>query len=99
MGLSTHYTNERKLRESAIISRIGLGEIVYRGVVFDNRRGKNYIYEVSSTAIMTVRAYDEPTLVITRYPARPSRIKQFWQEATEEVIKVSIRNTRLGYVF
>lgn len=98
MGLSRHYTNTRTAREQAI-RQIGLGTIAFRSVVVDARRNKSYIYEVSTTAILTVRAVDEPTLIITRFPARPSRIRQFWADVTEEILEVSIANTRKGLVF
>lgn len=98
MGLSRHYTDTRVERDNAI-KAIGLGTIVYRATVVDTRRNKSYIYEVSTTAILTIRAVDNPTLIITRYPARPSRLRQFWAEVTDDIIEVSVRNTRKGLVF
>lgn len=99
MGLSRHYTRDNVDRQKAIINEIGLGTVIYKTVYFDERRNRNYIYEITSTAIMVVRAYDEPSLIITRYPARPSRIKRVWQDATDEIIELSVKHTRMGYVF
>lgn len=98
MGYSTHIVEERKARLHAI-KKIGLGTVVFSTVIYDVKREKNFIYEISSTAILTVRAYDEPTLIVTRYPARPSRIRKYWAEATEEVIQIAIKHTQMGYTF
>lgn len=98
MGVSRHYTEDRMEREKAI-QKIGFGEILYKAVVFDERKGKNFIYEITSTAILVIRAYDEPSLIITKYPARPSRIKRYWTGAPESLIEISIKNTRKGLVF
>lgn len=96
--MSRHYTEDRTDREEAI-QTIGFGEILYKTVAFDERKGKKFIYEITSTAILVIRAFDEPTLIITRYPARPSRIKRYWTDAPESIIEISIKNTRRGFVF
>lgn len=98
MRTSRHYSNDRKARENAI-KEIGLGITLHTVVIYDERRNRKFYYDITSTAVLVVRAYDDPSLIITKYPARPSRINRYWKNAPQEVIELSIEHTRMGLVF
>lgn len=93
MGYSKHYTNDRTERE-AYIKKVGIGEVVYRRTIFDESRGRKFVYEVTTTAMVIVRAYDDQNLIITQYPARPSRIKKIWENPDPEILRISIEYSR-----
>lgn len=95
MGLSTHYVETRKQRQE-LLKSVGLGTIVHRCIQYDYKRKKQFIYEISSTAILTVRAYDEPTLIITRYQAMPRKILRYWADAPKEILRQASFYERLN---
>lgn len=97
---SRHYTDERQEREKAIL-KIGLGDVIHAEVHFDKSRNRSYRYEITSTAILIVKALDRD-LIVTKYPARPSRIKKYWTEesaARQNVLAKSYENTQRGLTF
>lgn len=98
MSYSRHYTEERKEREAAIL-KIGLGEVLHTEVQFRKDKNKNYLYKITSTAILIVCPADMPNHIVTMYPARPSRIKNYWKDAPKEIIDLSVKHTRMGLVF
>lgn len=98
MEYSKHYKDDRTERE-AYIKLVGLGEIVFSKVIYDEKRGRNFLYEVTSTAIVIVKATDRKNYVITRYPARPSRIKKIWSDPTPEIMAKAIAYSRNGITF
>lgn len=91
---SRHYDEERKFREEAIKTYFGEeGKIVFSTVLFDEKRKRNYKYEITENAILIIRATD-CDLIITKMLARPSRIKRVWENPTEEVMRKAIANAR-----
>lgn len=98
MTHSNHYKEARILRQEAI-EQIGLGTVVHTEVVFDVRKNRHFYYDITSTAVLIVRAFDEPDFIITKYPARPSRIQRYWENAPEEIVMLSVEHTRQGLTF
>lgn len=94
---SNHYRQDRARREEAI-SRIGEGTVVYSTVVWDVKRKRYFLYEITDNAIITVKATDKD-LVITKLIARPSRIRQYWQDCPREIMEKAIAHTRQGLTF
>lgn len=95
---SKHYEEFRKDRALAI-AYIGEGKVIHSTVMEDLKRGKSYQYDITDKAILIVRATDDPDYIITKYPARPSRIHRYWADAPKWLIKLSVKHTREGLVF
>lgn len=93
MGYSNHYTNERRDRNK-LINEMGEGKIVYTVIKFDEKRQRNFIYEITEKAIIIIRACDDKELIITKYPARPSRLHQFWENPPQSVLEYAIMYSR-----
>lgn len=98
MTISRHYQEDRARRERAI-EKIGLGEVVHTVVMYDEKRKRSYLYEITTTAVLMVKSADRENFLVTRYPARPSRIKKYWKNAPREIIELSVAHTRMGLVF
>lgn len=98
MEYSYHYRAERTERDN-YINTVGIGEVVYSRVMLDEKRGRYFIYEITSTAIVIVKATDRPDYIITKYPARPSRIQKIWDNPSPEVLKISINYSKMGITF
>lgn len=89
---SRHYTNDRKERDR-LIHEVGMGTVIFSTIQYDEKRGKKYLYQITDTAILIVKATDR-NLVITQMVARPSRIRRYWKNAPQELIDLAIAHTR-----
>lgn len=91
---SKHYQRDRKFREDTIKELFGEeGKVVYSVVMFDEKRGKEFKYEITENAVLIVRATDRD-FIITKMLARPSRITRVWKDAPKEIIEIAIANAR-----
>lgn len=91
---SKHYMKDRKYREEAIKKYFGgEGKVVFETVKYDENRKNYYLYQITENAVLIVRATDKD-LIITKMLARPSRIKKYWENPTEEILKKAIANAR-----
>lgn len=93
--LSYHYRTERVERNNNVL-KVGEGKVVHTTVQFDPKRNREFIYEITDTAMLIVRACDRPELVITKMVARPSRIKRYWADAPKALIELAVAHTRAG---
>lgn len=93
MHISYHYTYKRQERNT-LLNEVGEGKVVYRTIQFDQKRNRNFIYEITDNAVLIVRAVDRQDLIITKFFARPSRIRQYWQDAPKEIIMLAIAHTQ-----
>lgn len=92
---SKHYTKDRKFREDTIKQLFGdEGKVVYSAILFDEKRGKNFLYEVTENAVLIVKATDKENFIITKMLARPSRIKRVWENAPKEILEIAIQNAK-----
>lgn len=94
MRESVHYTYERVARQENI-NRIGLGNVIYTTIRFDEKRQRTFRYEITDTAVLIVKATDDE-LIITKMVARPKRIRQYWEDAPQEIIQLAVEHTRAG---
>lgn len=92
MMYSRHYTNDR-VKRANVIAEVGEGTVVYTTIIFDEKRKRNYKYEITDNAVLIVKATDVE-MVITKMLARPSRIKKVWADAPKEIIEKAIIYSR-----
>ena len=92
---SKHYEIYRKERDN-LIQTIGEGEIIYETISYEERRHRSYKICITDNCVLMVKALDRE-YVITKYIARPSRIKQYWAEAPSWLIEKSIEYARKKY--
>lgn len=95
---SYHYRKDRQRRED-LIQEIGLGEVVYTTTQYSEKRGRTYLYEVTTNAILIVKSVDIPDFVVTKIVARPSRLLQYWENPPQEILDKAILHSRLKYTF
>lgn len=92
MTTSAHYHFERTEREQKI-REIGEGTVIYSTIRYDEKRQRNFLYEITDNAILIVKATDRDC-IITKMIARPSRIKKYWNEAPKSLILLAVEHTR-----
>lgn len=92
--ISKHYTENRQFREQTIQELFGNeGKVIYSIIKFDEKRRKNFLYEITENAVLIVKATDRD-FIITKMLARPSRIKRVWTDAPKEILKIAIQNAK-----
>lgn len=92
MTESRHAREDHKRRRKAI-EEMGIGEVVATTVKYDSKRKRYYYYEVSTNAILTVKAMDAD-IVITRMIARPGRLKAYFDNLPQEVWDKAIAHAK-----
>ncbi len=80
------------------MEQLGEGTVVYTTIKYDEKRQRNYLYEITDTAMLLVKSEDG-TFLVTKMIARPKRILQYWEDAPETIIKLAVEHTRAGYTF
>ena len=93
---SKHYEIYRKKRD-ALIQTIGEGEIIYETISYEERFHRSYRICITDNCILMVKPLDKEDYTITKYIARPSRIKQYWAEAPDWLIEKSVEYARKKY--
>ena len=92
--ISKHYQRDRQYRENNIKEFLGdEGKVVFSTIMYNNKKQKDYRYEITDKAVLIVKATDAD-FIITKMLARPSRIKRVWADAPKEVIEIAIANAR-----
>lgn len=95
---SKHYREERIEREN-LIKEIGLGEVVATFRVDRGHKNGAEIHTITTTAIIIVRN-ERTHKMVTKLIARPKQIERYFDEKTEEVIKlmeIAREHQRKGY--
>lgn len=95
---SKHYREERTEREN-LIREIGLGKVVATFRVDRGHKNGAEIHVITTTAIIIVRN-ERTNKMVTKLIARPKQIERYFEEKTEEVIKlmeVAREHQRKGY--
>lgn len=92
--ISKHYQTDRQYRENNIKEFLGdEGKVVFSTTMYNDKKQKDYRYEVTDKAVLIVKATDAD-FIITKMLARPSRIKRVWADAPKEIIEIAIANAR-----
>lgn len=92
---SDHYTKYRQERQNTI-EQIGEGTVIYSIVKYDEKRKRNFRYEITDNAILIVKDEKED-YIITKMIARPSRLKAYWENVPKNLVMIAVEHTRAGY--
>lgn len=89
---SDHYVNYRSERKN-LIDEIGIGNVVYTTMQYDEKRERYFRYEITDNAILIVKDKQED-YIITMFIARPSRLKRYWADCPHDIIMKSVKYTK-----
>lgn len=93
--VSAHFKYYRKERNENI-NKIGEGNVIYRVRKYREEKQKEYLYEITDTGVMLVRATDDLDYVVTKMILRKKRLLEYWENAPQWLIELTEKHTREG---